>query len=77
MIKRIVKYIKNNIFSFKFINNQIDIINYDEIKIITDELISITYNKDKILLIKGHNLSLTKMIDDELLIKGLIKSIEM
>lgn len=77
MIKKLVNYIKDDSFQFKFINNSLNIVNYSEIKTLSDNLITLSDNHKKLLIIKGENLVLKKMLLDEVLIIGIIKSIEM
>ena len=66
MIKRIVNYIKNSV----------NVINFDKILELTDEVITII-KEDRLILIKGNDLKLTKLLENEILITGLIKKIEM
>ena len=54
----------------------VNIINYDNILEIKEDIITIKYN-NKIILIKGHDLKLNKLLDDELLITGIITKIEL
>jgi len=77
MIRNIVNYIKDDSFQFKYINNSIDIVNYQEIKTLSDNLISLMDKNNHLLIIRGEQLVLKKMISDEVLITGNIKSIEM
>ena len=76
MIKRIVDYIKDNNFKINYVNNSVNVVNYDKILDIKDNLI--TLKKDnKLIFIKGNELRLTKLLNNEILITGLIKNIEM
>lgn len=77
MIKKLVNYIKDDSFQFKYVGNSIDIVNYQEIKTLSDTLISLTDKNNHLLIIKGEHLVLKRMISDEVLITGSIKSIEM
>ena len=77
MIRKVVNYIKDESFQFKYINNSLNIINFREIKTLTDDLISLIDNNNHLLIIRGNNLVLKRMVVNEVLIKGNIKSIEM
>lgn len=77
MIKKIVNYIKDDNFQFKYIDGCINIVNYLEIKTLSDTLISLIDKNNHLLIIKGERLILKRMVSDEVLIKGNIKSIEM
>ena len=76
MIKRIVNYIKDNEFRINYVNNSVNVINFDKILELTDEVITII-KEDSLILIKGNDLKLTKLLENEILITGLIKKIEM
>ena len=77
MIRKLVNYIKDNSFQFRFINNSLNVVNYREIKTLSDDLITLIDSNNHLLIIKGENLVLKKMVSDEVLIVGCIKSIEM
>lgn len=77
MIKNLVKYVKDDNFQFKYVDCSINIVNYLEIKTLSDNLISLIDKKGNMLLIKGNNLILKRMVSDEVLITGNIKTIEM
>lgn len=76
-MNRIINYIKNDNFEFRYINNLLNIINIKEIKNINDDLIKIISNTNNMIIIKGNNLVLKKILNNEILISGSIKSIEM
>lgn len=76
MIKKIVDYIKDNNFKINYVKNSVDVINFDKILDLTDEIIRIMKD-NKVILIRGNELKLTKLLDNEILITGLIKKIEM
>ena len=76
MINKIVNYIKDNSFKINYVNNNVNVINYDKILDLKDDLITIIKD-DKVILIKGTNLKLTKLLDNEILITGLINKIEL
>ena len=62
-------------FQLTYLQNQIDIINYQEIDSFDEEKIRIRY-KGGVLIVAGHNLSISKLLDDEILIRGDIEKIE-
>ncbi len=62
-------------FQLIYLQNQIDIINYQEIDSFDEEKIRIRY-KGGVLIVAGHNLSISKLLDDEILIRGDIEKIE-
>ena len=76
MIKRIANYIKDNKFKIYYVNNSVNILYYDNILEVTNDVITIT-KENKIILIKGNNLRLTKLLDNEVLITGDINKIEL
>ena len=76
MIKRIVDYIKDDKFKINYVNNSVNVVNYDKILEIKDNIVSII-KENKIIIIKGNDLKLCKLLDNEILITGNIKNIEM
>lgn len=76
MIKEIINYIKDDKFKIIYVNNSVDVINYDRILEVTCKMVTLEKEK-KIILIKGEELKLDKLLDNEILIRGLIKKIEM
>ena len=62
-------------FQLIYLQNQIDIINYQEIDSFDEEKIRIRY-RGGVLIVAGHNLSISKLLDDEILIRGDIEKIE-
>ena len=74
MFDKLRNYVINNDLEIHFINNKINIVNYDEIILMEQDRISIIKN-NIIVVIKGNNLSLSKLLDKELLITGNIKLI--
>lgn len=76
MINRVINYIKDNSFKIIYINNQVNVINYDKILELKED--SITFIREsKVIIIKGNDLKLTKLLDNEVLIEGYINKIEM
>ena len=59
-----------------YFTNYINIINYDEIILLTENKILLLKDK-KTITIKGNNLLLNKLLDKEILIHGNIKIIEL
>jgi len=76
MIKEIVNYIKDNKFKIIYVNNSVDIINYDKILEVTSKVVTLE-KEGKLLFIRGENLKLDKLLDSEVLITGLIYKIEL
>lgn len=76
MINRIVNYIKDNNFKIYYVNNSVNIVNYDKILDINDTVITVV-KENKMIFIKGNELRLTKLLDNEVLITGLINKIEL
>lgn len=76
MINKIKEYINDNKFKIKYVDNSINIVNYDNILEVKDNIVS--FIKDnKLINIKGSNLKLNKLLDNEVLITGIINKIEM
>ena len=76
IIKKISHYIKDNDLKIVIVNNSINIINYDNILEVSDNLVNLIKD-NKIITIKGSNLKLNKLLDNEVLIQGLINKIEL
>jgi len=76
MINKIINYIKEPYLKIIYFNNNVDIVNYDKILEIKDDLVIILANNKKII-VRGNNLKLSKLLDKEVLISGLINKIEM
>ena len=76
MINKIINYIKDNQFKIIYINNSVDIINFEKILEISDENVAIL-KESKIIIIRGNNLRLNKLLDNEILITGFINKIEL
>lgn len=75
-IRKIVNYIKDADFKINYVNNSINVINYDIILEVQDTIVSLK-KEDRIIHIKGEDLRLNKLLEKEILVTGLIKSIEM
>ena len=76
MIKEIINYIKDDNFQIIYINNSLNVINYDKLLEISDNVITIL-KEDKVITIKGSNLRIEKLLENEILIIGLINKIEL
>ena len=75
-MSRIREFIKSNNLEFHYINNKLNVVNYDKIVFLsTDKIILLKDNKT--ISIKGEKLSLLKLLDSEILIDGIIKEIQM
>ena len=75
-IKKIVSFIKDDNFKINYINNSVNIVNYDKILEINNDLISVL-KENKVIQIRGNDLKLSKLLDDEILITGIISKIEL
>ena len=70
------EYVNSKKIKINYINNKLNVVNFDEIVILTDnKIILLKDNKD--IVIKGNNLTLLKLLDNEILIGGEIKIIEL
>ena len=76
MINKLVNYIKDNNFKINYVNNSVNIVNYDKIIEIENTVITIT-KEDKMIFIKGNDLRLNKLLDNEVVITGTINKIEL
>ena len=75
-MNKIINYIKDENFKIIYLNNSVNIINYDKIIEIRNDLITLEKEK-KLLYIKGNNLKLNKLLDNEILITGIILEIDL
>lgn len=76
MINKLVNYIKDNNFKINYVNDSVNVVNYDKIIEIENTVITIT-KEDKIIFIKGNDLRLNKLLDNEVVITGNINKIEL
>ncbi len=76
MIKKIMDYIKNEELKIKYMNNNLNIDNYDKILEIKSDVITLSKN-NSLIYIRGNNLKLSKLLDNEVLVIGSIKKIEL
>ena len=73
---KIKEFINPKNLKIIYIDNKLNILNYDEIVILLDNKIILSKNNN-IITIFGSNLTLLKLLDNEILIKGNIKNIEL
>ena len=76
MIKKIINYIKDDKFRINYVNNSVNIVNYDKILEVEDNTVTLV-KENKVILVRGKNLKLDKLLDNEVLITGTILSIEL
>lgn len=62
-------------FKITILNNCINVVNYEELVLLSEDKIIIK-NDNKSILIIGKNLSILKLLNQELLIKGIFQNIE-
>ena len=75
-MNRISEFINSNKLKINYVNDKLNIVNFNEILLLSDEKIILS-KENKIITIKGNNLTLLKLLDNEILIDGCIKIIEM
>ena len=71
----IMRYINDTDFQIIYINNQLNIVNYEKINYMEDEKISLSHKAGTII-IKGTNLRVKKLLDNEIVIVGTFNDIE-
>lgn len=71
----IMRYINDTDFQIVFINNELNVVNYDRINYMENEKISLSY-KERTVVIIGENLRVKKLLDNEIVIVGDIKNID-
>ncbi len=75
IINNIRSYILDEEFKITYLNNRINIVNYDSIGHFDNNKVLINYD-DKRITIKGNNLVVSKLMNNEVLIEGVISNIE-
>lgn len=75
-MKKIKEYLNSNKLKINYIDNKLNIVNYTEIVLLTEEKVILKKDKD-VITINGKDLSLLKLLEFEILINGTIKSIEL
>lgn len=76
MINKIINYIKDENFKIIYANNSVDVMNYDTLLEVKNDVVTLT-KEDKLLFIRGKDLKLDKLLDNEIIITGLILTIEL
>ncbi len=76
MMNKVKEFIKSNDLQINYVNGKLNIVNYNEIILISDTKI-VLLKDGKTICVKGLNLTLLKLLDFEILIGGLIKQIEL
>ncbi len=76
MINKIINYLKDDSLKIVYFNNSINIVNYEKILEVKDNIVSLV-KLNKIINIRGNKLKLNKLLDNEILITGLISKIEL
>ena len=71
----VMRYINDTDFQIIYINNQLNIVNYEKINYMEDEKISLSH-KEGTIVIKGNNLRVKKLLDNEIMIIGIFDNIE-
>lgn len=71
----VMRYINDTDFQIVYINNQLNIINYEKINYMEDSKISLTANSQTIVVV-GDNLRVKKLLDNEIMIVGKFTTIE-
>jgi len=72
----IIRYINDVDFQIIYINNELNIVNYEKINYMEDEKISLSH-KTGTVIIKGTNLRVKKLLDNEIVIVGNFDNIEL
>lgn len=75
-MKKIKEFINPKDLKLNYYNNKLNIVNYDELILLTEEKIIISKD-NKTITVKGNDLSLLKLLENEILIGGFIKIIEL
>jgi sporulation protein YqfC len=71
----IMRYINDTDFQIVYINQELNIINYERINYMEDKKISLSY-QNKSVIIKGENLRVKKLLDNEIVVIGEIETID-
>lgn len=75
IINNIRSYILEEEFKLTFLNNRINIVNYETIGHFDNNKVMIGYDNGQVI-IKGNNLVVSKLMNNEILIEGKIINIE-
>ena len=76
MNHKIKEYLNSTKLKMNYIDDKLNIVNYTEIILLTNDKIIIKKD-NQIITIKGSDLSLLKLLESEILIQGCIKTIEL
>ncbi len=76
MFQNLTRIINDSSFKIIFCFDKIDVINYDELLVLEDNLILIK-SFNKIIKIKGKNLVMKKLESHELLVEGIINLVDL
>ena len=75
MFKSVINYIKDENFKIIYVNNSVNVINYDNILEVKSDVVTLEKEK-KLLFIKGNDLRFDKLLENEILITGCIHEID-
>lgn len=70
-----MRYINDVDFQVIYINNEINIVNYEKINYMENEKVSLSH-KNGTVVIKGTNLRVKKLLDNEIVIVGSFENVE-
>ena len=71
----VMRYINDVDFQIVYINNELNIVNYEKINYMEDDKISLSHNNGNIVVI-GNNLRVKKLLDNEIVMVGNFQNIE-
>ncbi len=71
----IMRYINTTDFQIVYINEELNIVNYDRINYMENEKISLSYSLGTVVII-GENLRVRKLLDNEIVIVGDINTLD-
>ena len=71
-----MRYINDINFQIVYINNELNIVNYEKINYMEDEKISLLH-KNGTVVIKGKDLRVKKLLDNEIIVVGNFENIEL
>ena len=69
------KYFNEDKFKIIYYNNLLNVINYKELILLSED--KIVLKNEDFIIIKGSNLSILKLLDNEILINGFVNNIEL
>ena len=72
----IMRYINDVDFQIVYINDELNVVNYEKINYMEDEKISLTH-RNGVVVIKGKNLRVKKLLDNEIIVVGNFENIEL